>query len=210
MYTWKKLHRVIYSECYRRSLSVRILCISWLPRWLGKESSWKIPWKRKWQTTPVFLPGKSHGQRTLVGYSPQGCKESDMTERLNSNSSSVPYVGGNTLTLKKVLGWPTSSFKLFCTISVPSSVPFMKKPDWTFRPAEYLPFTWNSNLTWCPVFLFAKSGNSVSKKGIQKEGNLLQYSCLENSMDRRAWHTAVHGVTQLSMYTWGERREMVW
>ena len=38
--------------------------------------------KRKWQPTPVFLPGKSHGQRGLVGYSPWGCKELDMTEQL--------------------------------------------------------------------------------------------------------------------------------
>ena len=35
---------------------------------LGRED----PWKRKWQSTPVFLPGKSHGERTLVGYSPWG------------------------------------------------------------------------------------------------------------------------------------------
>ena len=34
----------------------------------------KIPQRRKWQLTPVFLPGKSHGQRNLVGYSPWGCK----------------------------------------------------------------------------------------------------------------------------------------
>ena len=37
-------------------------------------------WRRKWQPTPVFLPGKSHGRRSLVGYSPWGHKESDMTE----------------------------------------------------------------------------------------------------------------------------------
>ena len=43
--------------------------------WVGK-----IPWRRKWQPTLVFLPGESHGQRSLVGYSPWGCKESDMTE----------------------------------------------------------------------------------------------------------------------------------
>ena len=36
----------------------------------------KIPWRRKWQSTPVLLPGKPHGQRSLVGYSPRGCKES--------------------------------------------------------------------------------------------------------------------------------------
>ena len=65
-------------------------CIIKLPRWLrGKESAcqcrrrrfdpWvgKIPWRRKWQPTPVFLPGKSHGWRRLVGYSPWGRKESD-------------------------------------------------------------------------------------------------------------------------------------
>ena len=38
----------------------------------------KIPWRRKWQPAPV--PGESHGQRSLVGYSPWSCKESDMTE----------------------------------------------------------------------------------------------------------------------------------
>ena len=40
----------------------------------------KIPWSRKWQSTPVFLPGKFHGQRSLAGYSPWGHKESDTTE----------------------------------------------------------------------------------------------------------------------------------
>ena len=40
--------------------------------WVGKS-----PWRREWQPTPVFLPGESHGERSLVGYSPQGCKESD-------------------------------------------------------------------------------------------------------------------------------------
>ena len=40
----------------------------------------KIPWRRAWQPTPVFLPGESHGQRRLVGYSPQGRKELCMTK----------------------------------------------------------------------------------------------------------------------------------
>ena len=38
------------------------------------------PLEEAWQLTPVFLPGESHGQRSLAGYSPWGCKESDMTE----------------------------------------------------------------------------------------------------------------------------------
>ena len=40
----------------------------------------KIPWRRAWQPTPVFLPGEFHEQRNLVGYSPRGSKDSDMTE----------------------------------------------------------------------------------------------------------------------------------
>ena len=40
----------------------------------------KIPWRRKWQPIPVFLHGKSHGQRSLVGYSPKDREESDTTE----------------------------------------------------------------------------------------------------------------------------------
>ena len=40
----------------------------------------KIPWRRKWQPTPVFLPGKSNGRRRLAGYSPWGRKESDTTK----------------------------------------------------------------------------------------------------------------------------------
>ena len=43
----------------------------------------EVPWGRKWQPTPGLLLGKSHGQRSLVGYSPWGRKESDMTEWLN-------------------------------------------------------------------------------------------------------------------------------
>ena len=35
---------------------------------------WEDPWRREWQTSPEFFPGKSHGQRSLVGYSPWGCK----------------------------------------------------------------------------------------------------------------------------------------
>ena len=71
-------------------------CHVGLPRWLSgrvhlssrrckrlRFDPWvrKIPWSRKWQHTLVFLPGKFHGQRSLVGYSPGGCKESDMTEQ---------------------------------------------------------------------------------------------------------------------------------
>ena len=51
-----------------------------------------IHWRRKWQPTPVFLPGESHGQRSLVGYSPWGRWESDRTERLHFHFS-LSYIG---------------------------------------------------------------------------------------------------------------------
>ena len=47
----------------------------------------KIPWRRKWQSAPVFLSGQSHGQRSLVGYSPKGHRELDMTEWLNKQTN---------------------------------------------------------------------------------------------------------------------------
>ena len=63
------------------------VCVYGLPKCLrGKESACqcgrcefdpcieKIPWRRKWQPTPVFWPGKSHGKRSLAGCSPRGCK----------------------------------------------------------------------------------------------------------------------------------------
>ena len=71
--------------------------LKWLSRWLsGKEpicqcrrcgfDPWvrKIPWRRKWQPTPVFLPGKSHGWRNLTGCSPWGHEKLDMTEPLST------------------------------------------------------------------------------------------------------------------------------
>ena len=44
----------------------------------------KSPWRRKWQLTPVFLPGESHGQRSLARYSSWGCKELDTTEHTHN------------------------------------------------------------------------------------------------------------------------------
>ena len=68
-------------------ISNTLYTVCGFPWWLrGKESTCqckrhgfdpsvrKIPWRRKWQPTPIFLPGKSHGQRSLVGYSPWGRK----------------------------------------------------------------------------------------------------------------------------------------
>ena len=52
--------------------------------WVGK-----MPWKRKWHPTSVFLPGKLNGQKSLLGYSPWGHKEPDTTKQLSVFSLSL-------------------------------------------------------------------------------------------------------------------------
>ena len=95
-----------------------------LPRWLsGKESAcqcrrcrryrfdpWvgKTLWRRKWQPALVFFPGKSQGQRSLEGYSLWACKESDMTEWINNNYSSL------LLLIILLLPWGLSSQESAC------------------------------------------------------------------------------------------------
>ena len=73
-------YTTIYSiPWWLRQLSI---CLQWgRPRFIPWVR--KIPWRRKWQSTPVLLPGTSHGQRSLEGYSPWGRKELDTTERLH-------------------------------------------------------------------------------------------------------------------------------
>ena len=63
---WWLRGQSIYLQCKRHRFDP----------WIGK-----IPWRRKWQSNSEFLPGKFHRQRSLVSYSPWGCKESDMTEQ---------------------------------------------------------------------------------------------------------------------------------
>ena len=49
-----------------------------------------MSWRRKWQPTPVFLPGEFHGQRSLAGYSPWNRRELDLNERLSDRKGNVP------------------------------------------------------------------------------------------------------------------------
>ena len=93
-------------------------------------------------STPVLLPGKSHGQRSLVGYSPRGHKESDTTERLH-------FLSGH-------LAGKESA----CKAGDPGSVPGLER---------------------------SPGGG---------HGNTLQYSCLENPVDKGAWQVTVHRITE--------------
>ena len=84
---WRIANRgVPWPDLHFRKINEAAKWKSGIPRWhSGKATdagdaglipgSGKIPWRRKWQPTPIFLPGESHGQRNLVDYSPQGRKE---------------------------------------------------------------------------------------------------------------------------------------
>ena len=93
----------------------------------------KIPWRKAWQPTPVFFPGESHGQRTLMCYSPSGHKESNTTGQL----STLPAC---------MLSW-FSCFWLFATLWTiahqdPLSIRFSRKEYWSglsCTPPEDLP-----------------------------------------------------------------------
>ena len=95
------------------------------PRWRsGKEFScqrerlrfnpWvgKIPWSRKWQLTPEFLPGKFHGQMSLVGYSLWGRKESDTTELTRTQSTGYWSITAN------LSMWHILSMQLFPLLNI--------------------------------------------------------------------------------------------
>ena len=96
MFIWLRWSRVTSVELWRfnSNFQMGVSLIAQLVKNLGSGvNPWvgKIPWRRKWQPTPVFVPGESHGQRSLVGYSPRGRKESDTTERLHSHFHSYHY-----------------------------------------------------------------------------------------------------------------------
>ena len=99
---WKRGLAYFVSEClYFKSVSpvhfiylLMIIPRGFLPWWLSSKQSacqhrrcgfhpWggEDPWRRKWQPTPVFLPRKSHGQRSLVDFSPWGCKRIGHTHK---------------------------------------------------------------------------------------------------------------------------------
>ena len=86
----------------------------------------KIPWRRAWQPTPAFLPGESHGQRSLDGYSPWGRKELATTEQLTiSHIFHCTALNGAAYHLNKIWGFPgvSDSKESAYNAEDPSSIP---------------------------------------------------------------------------------------
>ena len=149
--------------------------------------SGRFPWRRAWQPTPVFLPGESHGQRSLAGYSPRRRKESDTTEQWSTSTGSVQSF------------CPSDSWWEFCSQNNTLMkthwrcvITIESKGDNFFSIRNVWIFTWG--------FL----DGSDSKESASNAGDLglipgsgislgggngypLWYSWPENSMDRGAW-----------------------
>ena len=73
----------LFSVCQNRFWAFLVALPAMRETWV-QSLGWEDPWRRAWQPTPIFWPGESHGQRSLVGYSPWGCTESDTTEQLST------------------------------------------------------------------------------------------------------------------------------
>ena len=139
--------------------------------WVGKFDPWvgKIPWRRKWWFTPVFLPGKAHGQKSLASYRLGVIQESDTSERLNSNDkTSVSFY---------FLPSPTSSLQ--CATPHPAFLPGESQGpgslvgchlwgcrvghDWSDLAAAVAPLIWGNPLReFCVLGLILESRFSFS------------------------------------------------
>ena len=134
----------------------------------------KIPWRREWLLTQVFLPGKFHGQRGLLGYRQWSHKKIKPDWATNITTHTHTHTHTHTLTY---IGFPGSASG--------------KEPAWQCRRCKRCGFDpWVRKICW------------------RRHGNPLQYSCLENPMNRGVWWATVHEYTknwiqlkQLSMHT---------
>ena len=143
----------------------------------------------------VLLPRKSHGRRSLVGCSPWGREELDTTERLHFHFS-LPCIGeGNSNPLQwSCLENPRDGGAWWAAVyGVAQSRTRLKQLS-------------SSSSSWLSG---KKSSSTAGNQGLisglgrsprEENGNLLQYSCLENPMDRGDWQATVHGVTK--SWTW--------
>ena len=80
---------------------------------LGLILGWEDPLRRKWQPTLGFLPKESHRERSLVGYSPWGCRESDMTERLTHTHTHIIITIITTIITTIQLDYHNQYFKIY-------------------------------------------------------------------------------------------------
>ena len=147
-------------------------------------------WRRKWHPTPVFLPGKSHGWRSLVGCFPWGCKESDTSERLHFHFSLSCIVEGNgnplqCSCLENPRDWGSWWATVYAVAQSRTRLKWLSSSS-SIDQLEGFPggseVKANARNVGDPCSI-PRSGRSPG----EGNGNPLQYSCLGNPMDGEFW-----------------------
>ena len=164
--------------------------LEWGNNWASNlevaPTSWGLL-RRQWHPTPVLLPGKSHGRRSLVGCSPWGLEESDTTERLDFHFSLSCIGEGNGNPLQcSCLENPRDGGAWWAAIyGVTQSRTQLKRLSSSSSMGSFLVAGLVKNL---PA-MWETQVQSLDLEDSPGEGNSnpLQCSCLENSMDRGAW-----------------------
>ena len=114
-----------------------------------------IPWSKKWQPAPTVLPGKFHGQRSLVAYSPWGCKELDSTEHTHTNETDilisvlVPWLSFSEVKLRNL----NFSWSLMTLIWEQLGECFPKS-------AMFIKINWKPSLPWASQYISAAQMNN--------------------------------------------------
>ena len=104
----------------------------------------KILWRRKWQPTPVFLPGESYGQRSLVGCSSWGCKESNRTEQVSTHTCKM-----NSPSIIQLPSSQTITFMANCLRYFYTKMPFLPfRSWWSMSCMDFTSGTNSSHRTW--------------------------------------------------------------
>ena len=140
-----------------------VMCVEYL------AASTHSTWRRKWQPTPVFLPGESHGRRSLVGHSPRGRKESDTTERLHFTHSTP--VANSVMTMKNIsrYGWMCLVCK---NLLYPHSIENHSNNICIIRPEE-----WNSSCHSSKQMMSQSSAIAVTMEGERVSPEGTQNTC---------------------------------
>ena len=121
----------------------------------------RFPWRRKWQSTPVLLPGKSHGQRSLVGYSPWGWKSWTRLNDFTEWSSGFPYF----LQFKSEFG----NKEFWATVSSQSCFFWLYRASPSLAAKNIINLILVLTIWWCPCV--------ESSLGLLEEG-VCYYQCV--------------------------------
>ena len=148
--------------------------------------SGRSPGKGNDLPTPLFWPGEFHGQRSLVGNSPWGCKELDTTERLTFSLIKRKREKERERERDKQRQTERKNQSM-------DTLPYIQYFLIT-QSVKNLPAIQESACNAENVGLIPVSGRSPG----EENGNPSQYSCLGNSMDRETWQATVHGATRVS------------